>query len=243
VKQRCFRDCPRSERLLYTGFLLLMGTGYLMALVYLYMSHEEHDGQPGLSIEDIVDTYYGNRSGTKLEAAIRGPMSGYLQNKKDRNEIIAWLKRAAPEQEYLDTVRPILAQSCQACHSATSGLNLSDFSTFSGVKEVVDVDTGESLHSLVKLSHIHLFGVGLVALGIGFIFRLAVLPDWLKATLIVLPFAAIFADILAWFLTKWDPIYAYTVLIAGALLGLAWAGQILISLYQLWFLQSPEEEL
>jgi len=25
-----------------------------------------------------------------------------------------------------------------------------------------------------------------------------------------------FADILAWFLTKWDPFYAYTVVIVGA---------------------------
>lgn len=54
-----------------------------------------------------------------------------------------------------------------------------------------------------------------------------------------LPFAAIIADIVAWFLTKWDPVYAYTVVTAGAVLGLAWGGQILISLYQLWFLRAP----
>ncbi|MFQ5677772.1 MAG: hypothetical protein ACE5G1_17920 [bacterium] len=30
-------------------------------------------------------------------------------------------------------------------------------------------------------------------------------------------FLAIFMDILAWFLTKWDPVYAYTVVIAGAI--------------------------
>ncbi len=241
MKQRDFRDCPLSEKLLYTGFLVLVGTGYLMALVYLYMSHEGHDGQPGLSIEDIVDTYYGNRSGTRLEAAIRGPMSGYIQNRNDRNEIMAWLKRAAPEQEYIDTVRPILEQSCLACHSAASGLDIPDFSTYEGIETVVEMDKGESLHTLVKLSHIHLFGIALVALGIGFIFRFAVLNDWLKSTLIALPFLAIFADILAWFLTKWDPVYAYTVVTAGSLLGLAWAGQILISLYQLWFLRSAQE--
>jgi hypothetical protein len=92
----------------------------------------------------------------------------------------------------------------------------------------------------MKLSHIHLFGIGLVALGIGLVFRLAAVGGWLKATLMVLPFVAIFVDILAWFLTKWDPVYAYTVVVAGALLGLALAGQILISLYQLWLLKAPE---
>ena len=242
LKQRRFYDCPLSERLLYTSFLLLMGTGYLMALVYLYTSHEGHDGKPGLSIEDIVDTYYGNRSGTRLEAAIRGPMAGYLQQTEDRHQIVAWLKDGGSEKGYDARIRPVLEKTCLQCHSPSSGLNIPDLSTYEGIKAVANVDTGESLHTLMKLSHIHLFGIGLVALGIGLIFRLAAVSGWLKATLMLLPFVAIFADILAWFLTKWDPVYAYSVVAAGVLLGLAWAGQILISLYQLWFLRAPKEE-
>jgi len=241
MQQRYFYDCPLSEKLLYTGFLLIVGTGYLMALVYLYTSHRGHDGKPGLSIVDIVDAYYGNRSGTKLEAAIRGPMAGYLRELDDRHEIVAWLKAGGPEKEYSDKIQPILEKNCLQCHSAESGLKIPDLSTYNGINAVADIDTGVSLHTLMKLSHIHLFGIGLVALGIGLIFRLALLSNIPKALLMILPFAAVFADILAWFLTKWDPIYAYTVVIAGALLGLAWAGQILISLYQLWFLREPEK--
>lgn len=231
---RPLADRPLAERLLYTAFLLLMGVGYLMALVYLYTSHAGHDKQPGLSIEDIVDTYYGNRSGTRLEAAIRGPMAGYIAL-EDRHHVIEWLKSGAPEQGYAARIRPILEKSCLTCHSPVSGLKVVDLTTFAGVRTVANVDTGASLLSLVKLSHIHLFGIGLVSLGIGLVFRFAVLAGWLKATLMVVPFAAVFADILAWFLTKWDPFYAYTVVTAGAALGLAWAAQILICLYQIWF--------
>jgi len=241
TKQRRYYDCGLSEKLLYTAFLLLMGAGYLMALVYLYTSHERHDGKAGISIEDIVDTYYGNRSGTRLEAAIRGPMAGYIQQPEDRHEIVAWLKDGAPQKAYTDRIRPILEKTCLRCHSPASGLKIPDLSTYAGIGAVANVDTGESLHTLMKLSHIHLFGVGLVAMMIGFIFRLAVVPRWLKATLMVLPFAAIFADILAWFLTKWDPVYAYTVVTAGIVLGLTWVAQILISLYQLWLLKKPHD--
>lgn len=240
MRQRRFYDCGWSEKLLYTAFLLLMGTGYLMALVYLYTTHEGHDGKPGVSMQDIVDTYYGNRSGTRLEAAVRGPMAGYIQQIEDRHHIVAWLKSGAPEQGYRETVRPILEKSCLQCHSPASGLKVPDLSTYQGIQTVAKVDTGESLHTLVKLSHIHLFGIGLVALGIGLVFRLAAVATWLKATLMVSPFVAIFADILAWFLTKWDPVYAYTVVAAGGLLGLAWAGQMVISLYQIWFLKVPQ---
>ncbi len=239
--ERRFYDCGVSEKLLYTAFLLLMGVGYLMALVYLYTSFEGYDGEPGVSIEDIVYNYYGNRSGTRLEAAIRGPMAGYIQL-DDRHVIVEWLKSGALENDYSTVIRPILEKTCLNCHTPASGLNIPDLSSYEGIKKVAEVDTGESLHTLMKLSHIHLFGVGLVALGIGLVFRLAATATWFKATLMVLPFAVIFVDILAWFLTKWDPFYAYTVVTAGGLLGLAWAGQMLISLYQLWFLRAPKEE-
>lgn len=231
---RRFHDCPVSERLLYTAFLLLMGVGYLMALTYINLSHQGHDGKPGLSVEDVVYNYYGNRSGTRLEAAIRGPMAGYIQA-EDRHHVVAWLQSGAPERDYTARIQPILAKTCLQCHRPDSGLKVVDLSTFAGVRAVAEVDTGVSLLSLVRLSHIHLFGIGLVSLGIGLVFRFATLPGWLKATLMIVPFAAVFADILAWFLTKWDPFYAYTVVIAGAALGLAWAAQILISLYQIWF--------
>jgi len=88
-----------------------MGTGYLMALVYLYTSHQRHDGKPGLSIDDIAENYYGNRSGTRLEAAVRGSMGGYLQQLEDRHQIVAWLKGGASEKGYSTRIRPILINS------------------------------------------------------------------------------------------------------------------------------------
>ena len=84
------------------------------------------------------------------------------------------------------------------------------------VQQVAEVDLGESLHTLMKLSHIHLFGIGLLLFTVGMIFRLAEMRGWIKVSLIALPFAAMLADILAWFLTKQDPVYATVVVIASA---------------------------
>ena len=236
TRPRRFYDCTLNEKLLYSSFLLLAGLAYLMALAYLYTSFDNIDGKPGLSVEDIAENYYGNRSGTRLESAIRGPMAGYIETEQ-RSHIVKWLKSGAPKQAFARTVQPILNERCVKCHSAKSGLDIPDFTSYEGVKQVANVDTGVSLHSLMKVSHIHLFGIGLVALGIGLIFRFALLPSWFQHTLTLLPFVAIFTDIAAWFLTKWDPVYAYTIIIAGGLLGLSWALQILISLYQIWFLR------
>ena len=52
-------DCTSSEKALFTSFLLMVGIGYAMAMIYLYTSHAGHDEQPGVSIEDIADNYYG----------------------------------------------------------------------------------------------------------------------------------------------------------------------------------------
>ncbi|WP_029133732.1 hypothetical protein [Sedimenticola selenatireducens] len=52
----------------------------------------------------------------------------------------------------------------------------------------------------------------LLLMGIGFIFRFAAVSPWLKVMPLPLPlpFVAVSADILAWFLTQWNPFYAYT---------------------------------
>ena len=233
-----FYDCTMSEKLLYTSFLLLIGLGYLMATAYLYVTHEKNDGKPGLSVEDVADSYYGNRSGTRLEAAIRGPMAAYISG-ADREAMVAWLKDGALEQPFDADIKPILQKTCLACHVKSSAMNLPDFSTYRGVHQFAEVDTGMSIMSLLKLSHIHLFGISLMLFALGFIFIQSEINAWFKRFLVLSPMVAVFVDVLSWFLTKWDWHYAIVVVLAGALLGFSMVAQMLISLYQIWFLKKP----
>lgn len=239
-----FYDRTVSEKILYTSFLLLVGLGYLMAIAYLYVSHENNDRQPGLSIEDVASSYYGNRSGTRLEAAIRGPMASFLEE-EDKNILVAWLKDGADEEHFEKDIKPIMKKRCLVCHSKTSGIKapsgmpLIDYSTYQGLQEVTQLDTGMSIASLLRVSHIHLFGISLLLFGLGLIFVQSEVNVWFKRFLVLSPMAAVFVDILSWFLTKWDYHYAIVVVLAGAVLGFSMAAQILISLYQIWFLKRP----
>jgi hypothetical protein len=232
-RPRFLRGCGLPERLFHTSFLLLIGVGYLMAVTFLYTSHAGIDGKPGLSLTDIAYDYYGNRSGTRLEAAIRGPMSGYL-DADQATRIVAWLKGGAGRAAFEARVAPILNERCTMCHGPGSPVNLPDLTTYDAVHEVAQVDTGQSIMSLVRVSHIHLFGIGMLLFTVGLVFRMAEMRTWLKATLLVVPFAAVFVDIGAWFLTHWDSTFALTVVVAGAVLGLAIGTQILVCLYQMW---------
>lgn len=236
-----FYHCTVSEKLLYTCFLLLVGLGYLMATAYLFVTHVNNDGKPGLSITDVANSYYGNRSGTRLEAAIRGSMAGNI-NDDDRGIMVAWLKDGAEEEHFAQDIKPILDKNCIACHTKESGMNLPDFTTYAGLHKFAEVDTGMSMASLLKLSHIHLFGISLLLFMIGFIFIQCEINVYFKRFLVVSPMFAVFVDVLSWFLTKWDSHYAMVVVAAGALLGFSMAAQMLISLYQIWFLKKPAEK-
>ena len=235
-----FYNCTLSEKFLYTSFLLLVGLGYLMAISYLYVTHADNDKQPGLSVADVANSYYGNRSGTRLEAAIRGSMAGNIDD-ADREVMVAWLKGGAKQEYYEKDIKPILQKTCLNCHVQSSGMNLPDFSTYEGIHKLAEVDTGMSMASLLKLSHIHLFGISLLLFAVGSIFILSEVNVLFKRVLVLSPMVAVFVDVLSWFLTKYDSHYAIVVIVAGGVLGCSMALQIVISLYQIWFLKRTDQ--
>lgn len=236
-----FAGFSTSVKLLFTSFLLTIGIGYLMALGYLYLTHTGLDGGKGLTVQDIAISYYGNRSGTRMEAMLRGPMQIYSKP-LDTALLVDWLQSGATKSGYDAIARSILQKDCFSCHAGENAkrMNIPDYSTYNGVAGVIKSNPGASIASLVRLSHIHLFGIGILLFAVGYIFSFAVMNKWLKWTLIVLPFASVLADILCWFLTKWDPFYAWVVLISGGMMGTILGAQILVSLYQIWFLPRPQ---
>ena len=54
-------------RVLFTGYLIVASIGLISAGGQLLMTHGMADGQFGLSVDDVVYSYYGNRENSKLE--------------------------------------------------------------------------------------------------------------------------------------------------------------------------------
>jgi hypothetical protein len=167
-------------------------------------------------------------------------MAWYIEE-ADRNVMVAWLKGGAKQEHFDKDIKPILQKTCLGCHVQSSGMNLPDFSTYEGIHKLAEVDTGMSMMSLLKLSHIHLFGISLLLFALGSIFILAEVNVWFKRILVLSPMVAVFVDVLSWFLTKYDSHYAIVIIVAGGVLGGSMALQIIISLYQIWFLKRPEQ--
>lgn len=228
-----FKELPFSMRVVFTGTLLVLGLAYLFAMIHVYNSHAGRDGKAGLSVEDLRIAYSGSQEATKLETAMMGPMSGMLPT-DERGVVIGWVRRGVDPQEYETRIQPIIEKRCLQCHDG-SNPHIADLSTYEKVTEVAQIDTGMDIFTLVRVSHIHLFGITFIFFITGLIFSHAfVRPVWFKATVVALPFLAIMLDISAWYLTKLHPAFAWVVFIGGALLGISFAIQWCVSMYQLW---------
>ena len=236
---RHFQELPVSMRVLFTGTLLAIGMGYVFALIYVYASDAGRDGSPALTVEDIKISYGGSAEGTQLESALRGSMSGMLPP-AERGEIIEWIHGGADKSEFESRVQPVIERNCLACHDG-SNPHLSNLDGFDNFEAVVQQDTGTDLFTLVRVSHIHLFGITFIFFIMGFIFSHAYLrPVWFKCLVVFTPFMCIAADVSSWYFTKMYAPFAWVVLFAGGLMGLSFAFMWVVSMYQMWFYTLPE---
>lgn len=216
---------------LFTGFLLVIGVGLLMAGAQIMLTHGQADGKSGLSLDDIVYSYYGNRSGSRLETMLNGAMKPMAPDEV-RFTLIEWSRAGAPMDQWDSKIKPRVDMHCAGCHGGQSALpNLTDPEV---MRKLAAVDLGASISSLTRVSHIHLFGIAFIFLFVGWIFGLAVFPATAKAILIATPFAFLILDVLSWWLTKYFPAFAWATMIGGLGYSLASTVMILTALAQMW---------
>jgi hypothetical protein len=239
-----FSELPYSLRSLYTATLLLLGVGYLFALANLYFTYAGKAGGNPLmvSYEDIVVTYAGNDKGSVLEDALNGPMAAMLPP-KEKSVLIAWAHAGASQASYLSDVEPIFDQRCMACHNGATP-DVTNLSTYDSLKKATEIDTGESAATLVRDSHIHLFGMTFIFFVVGLIFSHAYLrPVWLKCAVIALPIATVGLDIGSMYFIKLYHPFAGLTIASGAASAACFAFMWLVTMYQMWFFRPPEATL
>ncbi len=219
-----------TYRVLFTSYLLVVGLGLCMAGVQIMLTHGMADGKPGLSMNDIVYSYYGNRSGSKLEAALTGKMKDKAP--ADVNfTLIKWARDGAPYAEW-DTVKPLIEKNCGDCHDAESGLP--EVSKSDVAKTLAEVDHGASIATLTRVSHIHLFGISFIFLFVGWIFGMAEFNQRWKLILIATPFAFLVLDVASWWLTKFWPSCAWITMVGGIGYSVAAMVMFATSFAQMW---------
>ena len=202
-------------------------------------THGMADGKFGLSVDDIVYSYYGDRSGTLFENKLNGSMKDNAGD-EDRFRIIQWVRDGADEAAFKSQgINALFEQNCLGCHSSEAEMGLTDFSQFSNIKKVTEADTGATFSSLTRVSHIHLFGISFIFFFVGLIFVMTKhVPILLKAAAIAMPFLSQVLDIASWWLTKFEPMVAWLVIIGGGGMALAFGFMWAVSMYEMWLMRA-----
>jgi hypothetical protein len=228
------KDHDTPIKVLFTGYLCTVGIGYLFALIQILFTHGMADGKFGLSVDDIVYSYYGNRSGTVLEQKLNGSMKENAPE-QERFKIMEWVRAGADVNDYKDDgIKKIIETRCVMCHNKEAS-SLPDFSEFEGLKAYTTQDTGATFASLTRISHIHLFGISFIFMFVGLIFSFAeTSTTQYKCIAVGMPYAFLVADIMSWWLTKIDPVFAWLVIFAGMGMGISFLFMWVTSILEMW---------
>jgi hypothetical protein len=238
-KRLTLRGLPLTMRWLFSCYLITIGLGYLMALTYLFLLDVEPHRKTGVGlVQSTIIKYYGNRGNTRLEAALNGVMAEMIEP-SDKTELVRWIRRGATQDGY-GKIRPVFEKNCVSCHSKDSGYSVPPLTTYEEVRQMAEVDLGQSIRALSRVTHIHLFGMSFIFMLTGIVFALSEVRQGMRLAIIALPFIAIWMDIGSWWFTKYQPFFAYTVIVGGGLMGMALAAQILVPLWEMWMKKGRE---
>jgi hypothetical protein len=229
-------------RVLYTAALLVLGLGYLFALIYLFHTYAGRAGGNPMMMtyNDIVVAYSGTGKGSRLESALRGPMSAMLPAEESR-ALIDWVQGGAEKARYEQNIRAILDKRCMTCHDG-SNPHLANLGGLDNMKKVTEQDTGTGIFTLVRVSHIHLFGLAFVFFLVGSIFGHAYMrPVWFKCAVIAAPYACLVTDVMSWYFIKVYQPFAWVTMGAGAAMGTCFAFMWAVSMYQMWISRTPSQ--
>lgn len=237
---RTLRQGHLSERLFASSVLLVLGVGFLLAFVYLYANEiRPHSKQGQGLIEGVAHTYYGDRSTNRLESSLRGKMMDNVDD-EELAAIRAWVKEGATEAGYAK-VAPIVTDNCASCHDA--GGEPPVVTNYPEMKALVQYDTGVEVKSLARMSHVHLLGIPLLFFMLGSFFVRTHWRESVKGVLVVMPFLGVLFDIAHWWITKRYESAAAGIIIGGALMGMGFTAQWVLTAMELWLPDSALRRL
>ncbi|RRJ84245.1 hypothetical protein [Aestuariirhabdus litorea] len=224
-----------QARLGLSGFLITVILGALSAATLIGLIYSTNTS--GFNVPDM-DKVKAKYSDPMLVGAMKSSMYEYVAEDGDIEVIAQWIKDGAKDDEYFkEEVMYILEEDCQKCHSRNSTMSKAITSIpFSSHEDIIKyTEAGYSWTHMAKNAHIHLFGMSVFLVLVTLAFAFSSYISALKTLLISLSWIALWADISAWWLSKYWDGFAY--LIAGA--GSVEIGSVIamsgLCLINMWF--------
>lgn len=145
------------------------------------------------------------------------------------------LNKVQLKNKWQTQVKTIILQCCSSYHTKAS--SIPNLTYFEVIKEVAKTGSAVDISNLIRISHIYLFSITFIFFFVDLIFSLATgFNKWLKALIIIAPFAFLLVDVNAWVNKKRS--YVSVVSYYWGVFGYSLASTIMLStsLYQMWIM-------
>jgi len=212
------------------GLLLVAGALAVSALLAKESVASTESELPVVTIRD----YRIKFGRSPLEQSLHGSMREYLPGGSQRETVLYWLDNGANRTDFYEHVQPVFAARCTSCHgdsgSAAAGIVLAHYRYV----EPLATGRGPPRKDLLEHTHTHLFGIGLVLVGLAFLVAATRSPTWGRVVMVVLLPLGLVAEALSWWWTPlWEPA-ARMGWIGAHVLFVSVCGSVLLILLDLW---------
>jgi len=210
-----FAALPLSWKLLVTGFVIILGSGYLAAVFNAALS-------VGMNPQAIAD-HYADKSLSSSEAVAIAEQ-GFVEEEFTFDE---------EESEMADMSMEGMDHSQM------------DMSGMEGMDHSAGASGDDTLppQILAQVSHVHLLSFSLLLLAMGGLFCLTQLTESIKAIVVSLLFLGLWGDILSLNLVRFvSGSFSYLTVAMGTTIGLCFAFISFRVLWELWLMKSTNEK-
>lgn len=216
-------------RLGVAGIVLTLIGGLIASAAYVRVHHGKRDGQPGVSMTDLIGSYHGiDAPAPLLRSMERGHPEGLPA--AERAALIDWLKGDRIAQMYddldLGEMAPaeIIADHCLVCHARRAAdkhviartIPLDYWDDVSRLSLPLKIDP-PPIDILIVTTHTHALSLATIT---GMTFLLLVFTSWsrrLIGALVGISGLALLVDIASWWLARLHPGFTYGIVAAGSL--------------------------
>jgi hypothetical protein len=240
------RELSGPLRIGLTGVLLVLLGGLAASVAHLAGHHENRDGRPGVSLDDLEAAYHGLDRPAPLLTRLADGTYPELPD-EERRVLLTWLESDRISEGYDDldlgdaAPAEILDRRCLSCHArrAVDGEGIGQrvpLEYWDDVERVAFSLRVEPVPTeiLVVSTHTHALSLAAITLAVGLLLLATRWPRPLRHGLCLIGGLALAVDVACWWLARASAAAVPLLTAAGALYVCAMVLASLAVLFELW---------
>jgi hypothetical protein len=233
---------PFGHKLAITLLLINVVLGLVFACVQMNAAIGLKDGEPGMSMSDVRFYFLGDPDRSVFEAVLQRPTHWRYATAAEHQAIQEWVADGATTAVYEARIAPIMEARCLRCHSDEGERPESPLAIYEEVMAYTEVaDPVEDYEQLAAISYVNLVLLTCLAAVVAGVFFLTRFRGGWKQVITLLPFAAVFGNILSWWSAKQSAFFVDVAVASSFVFGAFILLMVLLTLLDLWILPAREE--